>query len=115
MRAIVVRPGIGLLDEDAVRGAVPDAAPCLVRPAEAEREVGLAAGKDLRKWPVEELPPGEPVVPVAERCDAVLPGEICLGASDLGHPQVVEAEVGGQVRLVVAAEHRPPWRRWSTR
>src|SRR5687767_5458447 len=46
----------------------------------------------------------EPVVPVAERLDAVIGREPRLRLSDLGHAQVIEPEMGGQSRLLVPKE-----------
>ena len=48
-------------------------------------------------------PAGEPVEIVAEAADPVAAGELGLTAHRLGVRQVVEAEVGRHVRLVVAA------------
>ena len=70
---VVVGPRVGLRDEHAV-AAGPDRRPVLVRPAEAEREVGLAAREHLVERALEQPATGEPVVPVAERLDAVRGG-----------------------------------------
>jgi hypothetical protein len=105
MVLLVLAAGIRLLDQRLVRQAVPDAGPGLVRPGKAEREVGLARGEDLVEGPLEDAPTGaEPVVPVAEAFDAGLPRHPGLRDPRLRDAQVVEAEVGGDVRLPVPAE-----------
>ena len=103
-------PGIRLLDQHPVGLVVPDAAPGLIGPRETEGEVGLTRLQHLRVGALEDAASGEPVVPVAERLDAVAPrqGGLCL--SCLGEAQVVEAEVGGQMRLLVPAKERPSLR-----
>ena len=104
---VVLGARVGLLLEHPVRRAVPRAGPRLIRPGEREPDVGLAAGEHLPERTIEDaVAPAEPVVPVDERLDAVAPRELGLGVTGLGHPQVVEAEVGGKGRLLVAAEER---------
>ena len=102
----VVVGGVRLRQQDGVRLSVPRARPRLVRPAEQEREVGLAALQHLVERSLEQSPSGEPVVVVAERVEAVRGGELRLRRPHLGHAEVVVAEVGGFVRLLVAAEPR---------
>ena len=111
VRAIVVGSGIRLLDEHPVGLVVPDAAPGLIRPRETEGEVGLARLEHLGVGALEDAPSGEPVVPVAERLDAVVARQGGLRLSCFGETQVVEAEVSGQMRLLVPAEERPSLRR----
>ena len=55
---------------------------------------------------LEDPTSGEPVVPVAEGLYAVPLGQTRPGRSRLGEPEVVEAEIGGEVRLDVTAEQR---------
>jgi hypothetical protein len=48
----------------------------------------------------------EPVVPVAERFDPILPGQGSLRFPRLRHAQVVEAQIGREVGLVMPPEQR---------
>ncbi len=89
-----------------VVAAVPAPRPVLVRPADAEREVGFAAAVHLVERTLEQAPPVEPVVVVAEAVDAVAARERGLRGARLGDAQVVEAEIRRQVRLVVPGEER---------
>ena len=100
----VVLPAVPLRLQDILVAAVPPARPRLVRPAEAEREVGLARGQHLGERPLEESLPVEPVVVVAEAVYPVLAGELGLRLARLGQPKIVEAQVCGNVRLVVTRE-----------
>ena len=85
-----------------------------------QRQNGKSGSPDAStssNGPLEEALAVEPVVVVAEAVDAVRSGEVaCLLPRYLGQPQVVEAEVGGHVRLIVAREQRlAPARRCATR
>ena len=71
----VVLLAVGLRLEDVLFPSVPATRPRLVRPAEAEREVGLAGREHLVERPLEQPLPAEPVVVVAERLDAGLARE----------------------------------------
>ena len=106
MAVVICDAAVGLLDEDAVACAVPDAAPGLVCPGQAERESRLPSQKYLRIWPLEEPAPGEPVMPVAERFDAVFGSEFRLRLARLGQTKVVEPEVRRYVGLHVAGKSR---------
>ena len=46
-------------------------------------------------------------MPVAKTLDPVFGGEARLPFANLGDPEVVETEVRGQMRLVMAGEERP--------
>ena len=83
---------------------VPVAGPLLVGPAQGEGEVRGARGQDLVERSLEQALPVEPVVVVDEAGDPVLGGQIGLGLSDLGDPQIVIAQVGRHVGLVVPGE-----------
>ena len=106
MAAMVFHPRIGLLDQHAVRCAMPDAAPGLIRPAQAERKIRLAGGQHLVERTLEEALAGKPVVVVAECLDADFSGHVRLGVPRLRKAQVVETEVRRDVRLVMALEKR---------
>ena len=104
MRLVVGTPGVKLLDQHLVRQAVPHARPRLVGPAQHEGKVGLARLQHLFERALEQAPPvAEPVVVVAERVDAMGPGQLGLGGAGLWHAQVVETQVGRQVGLPVSA------------
>ena len=102
----VVVGRVGLANEYVGGLAIPRARPVLVRPAQAEREVRLAGSEDLVEGPLEQAPPLEPVVVVAEAADAVSSSEICLRRTHLRDAEIVEAEVGGYVGLVVSSVQR---------
>ena len=82
--------------------ARPDRRPVLVRPSQTELEPRLPALQHFVERSLEQAPAGEPVVPVAERRDAMPLGERGLRVAGLGQPQVVEAELARQLRLFVA-------------
>ena len=112
-RCVVLRPRVGLLLEDPV---LRRRARCRSRsgwPSARQNEMpGSPDASTSRNGPVEDaVAVAEPVVPVAERLDAVLLRELGLGRAGLGHPQVVEAELGRQGGLLVAREQRPGLRR----
>ena len=86
--------------------AVPAARPVLVRPAHAERKIGLAGLQHFVERPLEQPPAVEPVVVVAKAVDAVFAREIRLRDPRLRNAQVVEPEIGGKMRLIVALELR---------
>ena len=63
-----------LPNQDFMLGTVPSSRPRLVRPADAEREIGTARLEHFIERPMKQTLPVEPVVVVAEAFDAVLPG-----------------------------------------
>ena len=97
---VVVR-GIALRLEQISIGAVPTPRPGLVGPAEAEGEVGLTAGQNFGEGAFQKSLALKPVVVVAESMDAVFTSEVGLCLSRFGRPQVVEAEIGRQLGLIV--------------
>ena len=103
----VVLLAVGLRLEDVVLLAVPAPRPRLVRPAEAEGEVGPAAREHLLERALEQLLSREPVVVVTEAGDSVGACQLGLRLARLGEPEVVEAEARRQARLVVAVEEGP--------
>jgi hypothetical protein len=105
VRLIVLGSGIGLLEEHAIRGAVPDAAPRLIGPRQAERDPRLAGLEHLGERTFEDATAtAEPVVPVGERLHPVLLRELALCGTRLAQAKVVEPEVGRQVWLDMATE-----------
>src|SRR5262249_14439942 len=101
---VVSPPRIGLLEEDAVRLALPQRRPILIGPREAERQPRFSARKDLRERSFEQALPREPVVPIAKCLDAVTLSEVGLCCTRLGQPQIVEPELAREIRLHVTAE-----------
>ncbi len=100
---VVVARGI-LRDQDFAIGAVPAPRPVLVGPAEAIREIRAARFPHFLHRTLEQALAGEPVVVVAEPVNAAGAGKCRLLFSRFGDPQVVEPQVGGQVRLVMTVE-----------
>ena len=81
--------------------------PVVVGPTEAEGKVGLAAGEHFVERPFQQLPAiAEPIVVVAETLQPSFACQLCLLLAYFRQAQVVEAQVGGDARLVVAAEQR---------
>ena len=103
---MVVEARVGLFNQHLAGIAVPDAAPGLVGPAQAEREVRLARGEHFVERPLDDALPGKPVVVIAERFNAILPGKVGLGRTRLRAPKVVKSQIGGNVRLVVSRIER---------
>ena len=95
-----------LFDENVPALGVPVAGPFLVCPAEGERKVGVARAEHFLEWAFQKSPTVEPVVVVDESMDTVLTGKRGLLLAYLGHPQVVETELSGQMGLVMAREER---------
>src|SRR5215470_17417118 len=102
----IVVGGVSLGEKYLVLLSVPLSRPVLVGPAQAEGKLRTTGAKHLVEGAAEEPTTIEPVVIVAEARDAIGASEIRLGFSGLGNAQVVEAEVGGQVRLIVPLEER---------
>jgi hypothetical protein len=72
-----------------------------------EREIGLAGRQDFFEGPLQQsTAPTEPVVPVAEGGDPVLPGEHRLCLPRLRKAEIVEAEFTWNVRLMVSGVQR---------
>jgi hypothetical protein len=102
----VVFFGVRLLDEDLAAPAVPVPTPVLVRPAEAEFHVGLALHEHVIDRPSQKPATPEPVVVVAEGVYSVGLRELGLRVARRRQPQVVEAEVRREMRLLVTREDR---------
>src|SRR5512146_2200575 len=110
MRSIVALSRVRLLDQNTVRRAVPYAGPGFVGPAEAERKVRLSGCQHLIERALEEASTSEPVVVVAEAFDAVFPRQCRLCRARLRETEIVEPEVGRNVRLIVTSKQRPCFR-----
>src|ERR1700722_1670562 len=104
MLEVVLDARVGLLDKHPVRRPVPDTRPGLVRPRDTKWKIRSARRKYLVEWTLEQSPSREPVVPVAEPRDSMTLREIGLCFSHLPNPQIVEAELPGQMWLHVPTE-----------
>ena len=111
----VVVTGVGLFHQDLaspfLKFCPGFAAPCVVGPAQAEGEVGLAAVQHLVEGAFQQLAAvAEPVMPVAETLDAGLTGQLGLPLAHHGVKQVVVAQLARHLGLDVAFEERfgPP-------
>ena len=80
--------------------------PRLVGPRQAERKVWFPAAEHLVERPAEQTVSLKPVVPVAERLDAMSAGEIRLPPSGVRQSKVVKAEGARNSRLPVATKER---------
>ncbi len=106
MPLVIVRPGIGLLHEHPLFGAVPVAAPGVIRPGEAEGKVRLLGSDHLLERALQEAFSGEPVMPVAERLDAGAAGQLGLRRPGFRDAQVIEAQVRRKVGLIMSGKQR---------
>ena len=93
---------VALGDQHLACASIPVAGPRFVRPTKAERKVGRTRVQHLVEGHLEDASSAEPVVVVAEAGDSVRSGECRLRLTHLGDAQVVEAELAGNVRLMVA-------------
>ena len=107
-KPLVAFGGMPLGEQHLLLQAVPGAGPVFVGPADAEGEVGPAAGEQPLHRLLQDPPAVEPVVVEAEAVDAVAAGHLGL---PLEHALIVEVVVAdvevGHMGLVVAFEHRP--------
>jgi len=95
---------IFLSNEDPVCCSMPDTRPALVCPAEAERKIRFTGSQYLGKRSLKQPSPIKPVVPIAKALDTVLPCEQALLLTRLGDPEVVIAQLAGDVWLLVTWE-----------
>src|SRR3972149_2397322 len=95
-----------LFHEYVVLPAVPSAGPVLVSPAEAERDIGLVCLEHALNGHLKHPLPREPVIIEAEAVYAVSLCKLRLLYHHLFGAQVVEAQVGGYVRLIMPFEVR---------
>nr|WP_246173707.1 hypothetical protein [Limnoglobus roseus] len=82
---------IMLVDQDFFKSSVPIAAPRLIGPAEAKREVWLATLQDLVHWAMQQAAAAEPVMIIAKATNTVLSGELGLCGTGFWQPQIIEA------------------------
>jgi hypothetical protein len=100
--AVGIFSGVCLLDQEIGDRADQGTSPRLVRAGQAEREVGDSAAKDRLEHAVEHSPTAKPVVPLAEARHTVSLCQLGLPHPRLIDPQVGEAELAGNVGLVMA-------------
>ena len=101
---MIVFSRIRLLDQNPVRRPVPYAGPRLICPTQTERIVRLPRSQHLGERPLEDALAAEPVVIVAERLDSEFTRQLGLRGTSLRDSEIVKAEVGRNVRLIVAAK-----------
>jgi hypothetical protein len=95
---------VSLLDERPIGISIPHTSPALVSPTDTERKIGAAALKHLSQWALKQPSPGEPVVPVDEALNTCPSCQVGLGFPSFGNTEIIETEIGWQVRLVVSAK-----------
>ena len=86
---------------------IPATRPVFVRPATAEGEVGPPAREKRVERALEHTSAAEPVVVEAKPVDPVPARELRLALETLGIAEIVETELGGELRLVVPLEPGP--------
>ena len=90
-----------LRDEDVLFRAVPAPTPCFVRPAEAKPNVDVFPAIKRCQRPFQQSLAAEPIVMDAKAGDPVSPGQRGLAFQDFLVGQIVEAEVGGKMGLIM--------------
>ena len=85
MRFVISAAWVGLLDQNALRRAVPDARPGRVRPAQAERKIRRPGGKHLIKGTFENSPAREPIMVITESLDTVTTRQSRLSFAGFRH------------------------------
>ena len=106
---IIFLTGVGLFRKENVLAGIVGVpqlfVPGMIGPTEAEGEVRFARCDNFLKRALHQLlPVAEPVFVVAESLDAGLAGQFRLLFAHLGKTQVVEAQIGGNVRLFVTGK-----------
>src|SRR5262245_14652341 len=86
--------------------AVPAACPVFICPAETEGQIQLGMGQKLVQGPLQQALPAEPVIVEAKAVDTIFSGEFNLPPLYLGNTQIVETQLTGQARLVMAHKVR---------
>src|SRR6266567_2767898 len=102
MCTMVAFSWVGLLNQDPVGLAEPNACPCMVCPAQAKGKPRLAKPENLIKRPFEDAFSGEPVMVIAESFYPIRCSHVRLCLPRFGHPQVVETKICRDVRLIMA-------------
>ena len=101
---LIILRRILLLQKNVGVHAIPASRPVLVGPAEAKGQLRGAGAKHLIEGPIQQAPPVEPIVVVAESRDAVRLGQFRLRLPSFGNAQVIEPEIRRQMRLIMSLE-----------
>src|SRR5262245_11498848 len=99
-----------MLRDQRLLTAVGAARPVLVRPAQTERKRQGGILEMSQQGQLEQTLPGKPVEVVAEATQTVLLGQLDLTPLHRLHAQVVEAQLTGQARLMLALDLWQPTR-----
>ena len=102
----IVLRSVFLRNQDLVLSGVPPSRPVLIRPTQTKRHIAPFVLEHIVNGFVQQPLPGEPIVVIAERVDAVGLRQLDLLAANLTKPQVIKAEIRRQVRLIVAFKER---------
>src|SRR5207244_2596120 len=76
-------------------------------PAQTKRKIRLSGTHHLRHGAFEELLSVKPVMVIDETVNTVLSSQRGLRRARLRCPEIVKAQIGGQVRLIVPGKPRP--------
>ena len=77
----------------------------MVCPTYAKWEVWFTCFHHFVKNSLQELfPITEPIMPIAKALHSCFPGKFCLHFPDLWHPKVIEAQVCGNMGLMMSSE-----------
>src|SRR5262245_8635838 len=98
----IIFGGVLLGYQNFVLEAIPTTCPVLISPAEAKREIWMTAAQHFIERAFQKTSPAEPVVIVTETMYPILARQLSLPLTRFGDTQIVKAEVGGQMRLVMA-------------
>ena len=103
---VVVNSPIRLFPKYLFLFAAPPPLPGFVRPRKTKRKIWPAGCKHVVERTLEQPLSAEPVVPAAEAADTVASRQGRLRLPRLRNAQIVETEVGRNMRLVMAVEQR---------
>src|SRR4051812_7955643 len=104
MSLVILGPGIYLFDQHPIGRAIPDAAPRVVRPPEAEFHSRLTALENLVERPMKNSASTEPIVPIAEGLHTILLRQSRLRLSSFGASQIIKPQIGGNDGLTMASK-----------
>lgn len=102
----VVILGVILLDEYFLFSTIPGAGPVLIGPAKHEWEIRLPRFKNLIHGALHQPVTVEPIMIITETVNAIFFRHLGLLGTHFGQAQIVESEIGGNVRLIMPAEKR---------
>ena len=90
-----------LSDEDFTLFPIPASRPILVRPADAEWEVGFACLHNSPDRQIEENVSSEPVVVITKTVDARLPRQLGLSFQDALLREIIVSQLRRHMRLIM--------------